>query len=79
LKGKEGTVTLSAGGPKEPGLFSHRDTPNLAPMPMFVQWEEAGQGTTPAPAPEPAPAPPETPSASAEPEKARARRKKAKK
>ena len=82
LKGKEGTVTLSAGSPKEPGLFSHRGTPNLALMPMFVQWDGEKQGPTPTPTPEPAPAAPQTPpvpSRPPKPQKSKASRKKGKK
>ena len=77
LKGKEGTITFSAGSPKEPGLFSHRGTPNLALMPMFVQWEEVAQGATPPQEPEPAPAT-ESPPAPARLKKSRARGKKGK-
>lgn len=40
LKGKEGTVTLATKSPSDPGLFSHRGSPNMCLMPMFVQWEE---------------------------------------
>jgi DNA polymerase-3 subunit beta len=80
LKGKEGTVTFASDHPSHAGLFSYRDTPNLALMPMFVQWEGEPVATPP-PAAEATPATeePETPSVPAEPKKAKARRKKGKK
>lgn len=40
----KGEVTMSTASPQSPILFTHRGTPHVVMMPMFVQWGKASKG-----------------------------------
>lgn len=64
LSGKEGTITLTAQSPSQPGLFAHRNVAHFCCMPMFIRWDDGapgGETTTPPEPAEPSAPPPAAP------------------